>query len=169
MRDVGLYQAIVGLAVPWRVVGVDLDMPGHRVVVQVDAGVGPFLCPDCGMATARDDRKPRRWRHLDTCRFTIWIQADVPRVDCATHGVRQIRVPWAEPGSQPVSGGSSRGPRWARDSGPPGHVVQQQVIAEGEELSQPRDQKLLEGGLVRGQAISGRGKRRSSLTSEPTG
>jgi transposase len=32
--------------------------------------------------------------------FTTWIEADVPRVDCATHGVKQVRVPWAEPGSQ---------------------------------------------------------------------
>jgi transposase len=32
--------------------------------------------------------------------FTTWIEADVPRVECATHGVKQLRVPWAEPGSQ---------------------------------------------------------------------
>ena len=24
----------------------------------------------------------------------------MPRVECATHGVKQLRVPWAEPGSQ---------------------------------------------------------------------
>jgi len=36
----------------------------------------------------------------DTMQFTTWIEADVPRVECATHGVRQIRIPWAEPGSQ---------------------------------------------------------------------
>jgi len=32
--------------------------------------------------------------------FTTWIEADVPRVECALHGVKQLRVPWAEPGSQ---------------------------------------------------------------------
>ena len=32
--------------------------------------------------------------------FTTWIEAEVPRVECATHGVKQLRVPWAEPGSQ---------------------------------------------------------------------
>src|SRR5262245_1977472 len=32
--------------------------------------------------------------------FTTWIEADVPRIDCGTHGVKQVRVPWAEPGSQ---------------------------------------------------------------------
>src|SRR5215831_21198662 len=32
--------------------------------------------------------------------FTTWIEADVPRMDCGTYGVKQVRVPWAEPGSQ---------------------------------------------------------------------
>lgn len=28
------------------------------------------------------------------------IEADVPRIDCPVHGVRQARVPWAEPGGR---------------------------------------------------------------------
>ena len=32
------------------------------------------------------DRKSRRWRHLDTCQFTIWVDAEVPRIECHTHG-----------------------------------------------------------------------------------
>ena len=100
MRDVELYRAILGLTPPWTVVSVELDVTGQQVVVQVDAGGGPFACPECGAAGPRYDRKPRRWRHLDTMQFTTWIEADVPRVECATHGVRQVRIPWAEPGSQ---------------------------------------------------------------------
>jgi len=100
MRDVELYRAILGLTPPWTVVSVELDVAGQQVVVQVDAGDGPFACPECGAAGPRYDRKPRRWRHLDTMQFTTWITADVPRVECATHGVRQVRIPWAEPGSQ---------------------------------------------------------------------
>jgi transposase len=79
---------------------VNLDVAGQQVVVQVDAGPGPFGCPECGTPAPRYDRKPRRWRHLDTCQFTTWIEADVPRVECPTHGVKQIRIPWAEAGSQ---------------------------------------------------------------------
>ncbi len=100
MRDVELYRAILGLTPPWTVVSVELDVTGRQVVVQVDAGGGPFACPECGAAGPRYDRKPRRWRHLDTMQFRTWIEADVPRVECATHGVRQVRIPWAEPGSQ---------------------------------------------------------------------
>ncbi len=100
MRDIELYRAILGLPAPWAVTSVDLDVKGQQGVVQVEAGPGPFPCPECGTAWPRDDSRPRRWRHLDTCQFTTWIEAQVPRVECSSHGVKQIRVPWAEPGSQ---------------------------------------------------------------------
>jgi transposase len=100
MRDVELYRAILGVTAPWTVASVDLDVKGQRVVVRVEAGPGPYPCPECATPTPRYDSKPRRWRHLDTMQFTTWIEADVPRVDCPTHGVKQLRVPWAEPGSQ---------------------------------------------------------------------
>jgi transposase len=100
MRDVELYRALLGVTAPWTVAGVDVDLTGQRVVVRVDAGPGPYPCPECGTAAHRYDSKPRRWRHLDTMQFTTWIEAEVPRVTCATHGVKQLRVPWAEPGSQ---------------------------------------------------------------------
>ena len=100
MRDIELYRALLGLTAPWTVVGVDVDMTGQRVVVRVDAGPGPYQCPECGTSGPGYDSKPRRWRHLDTMQFTTWIEADVPRLTCAAHGVRQLRVPWAAPGSQ---------------------------------------------------------------------
>ena len=100
MRDVELYRALLGLTAPWTVADVDVDLKGQRVVVRVEAGPGPYPCPECGTPTGRYDSKPRRWRHLDTMQFTTWIEADVPRVECGTHGVKQLRVPWAEPGSQ---------------------------------------------------------------------
>lgn len=100
MHDIELYRAILGLTPPWTVVSVELDVKGQHVVVRVEPGPGPFPCPECGTPGPRYDSKPRRWRHLDTCQFTTWIEADVPRVDCPTHGVKQLRLPWAEPGSQ---------------------------------------------------------------------
>ena len=33
MRDVALYRASLGLTAPWTVAGVDVDLPGQRVVV----------------------------------------------------------------------------------------------------------------------------------------
>jgi transposase len=100
MRDFELYQAVLGLHAPWTVVNVELEVKGQQVTVTVEAGPGPYPCPECQEPGPGYDRKRRRWRHLDTCQFTTWIQADLPRVSCPTHGVKQIAVPWAEPGSQ---------------------------------------------------------------------
>ena len=100
MRDTDLYKAILGLTPPWTVATVDLDVKTQQVTITVDAGAGPFPCPECQTSVPGYDKKLRRWRHLDTCQFTTWIVAEVPRIECPTHGVKQIRVPWAEPGSQ---------------------------------------------------------------------
>jgi transposase len=98
MRDFELYQAVLGLRAPWSVINVALDVNGNQVTVTVEAGPGPSPCPECQEPVPGYDRKRRRWRHLDTCQFTTWLQTDVPRVNCPTHGVKQIAVPWAEPG-----------------------------------------------------------------------
>jgi transposase len=100
MRDVELYQAVLGVQAPWAVVTVELDVKRQPVVVTVDAGPGPYPCPECQERVPGYDRKRRRGRHLDTCQFTTWSQADVPRVTCPPHGVQQPAIPWAEPGSQ---------------------------------------------------------------------
>lgn len=100
MRDKDLYQQILGIASPWRVVDVDLAMKQETVTVFVEHEPGTELqCPECGCACPGYDRRTRRWRHLDTCQFKTILQADLPRVECPQHGVRQVRVPWAEPGS----------------------------------------------------------------------
>lgn len=100
MRDKDLYQQILGIKSPWRVFDVDLDVKGEAVTVHVALeSNAELLCPECGASCPGYDSRPRTWRHLDTCQFQTILAADVPRVECPEHGVRQIRVPWAEPGS----------------------------------------------------------------------
>jgi transposase IS204/IS1001/IS1096/IS1165 family protein len=54
-------------------------------------------CPDCAQELpCRDHAEERVWRHFDTCQYQTFLHARVPRVDCPTHGVRQVSVPWAE-------------------------------------------------------------------------
>jgi len=60
---------------------------------------GQHDCPRCGKASPGYDTRRRSWRHLDTCQFKTIIIADVPRVNCAEHGVLQIDVTWAAPES----------------------------------------------------------------------
>lgn len=38
--DIELYRAILGLPTPWTVLGMDLDVKGRQVMVQVHTGEG---------------------------------------------------------------------------------------------------------------------------------
>lgn len=100
MKDKDLYQQILGIQSPWRVIDVDLQHDEQAVDVFVDIEAGAELCcPECGRPCPGYDRRKRRWRHLDTCQYKTMLHADVPRVNCPTHGIHQVHVPWAEPGS----------------------------------------------------------------------
>jgi transposase len=100
MQDRDLYARILGLTHPWHVVDVQLDTGGGEIRVKVEAKANAqFACPECGKQSAGYDTRERSWRHLDTCQFKTILTAPVPRVSCSEHGVLQIRVPWAEPGS----------------------------------------------------------------------
>lgn len=100
MRDTDLYAQILGLHAPWQVTRVDLDRVAGSVTVEVAACEdATFSCPTCGKPAPGYDRRRRQWRHLDTCQFTTVLEADVPRVNCAEHGVMTVAVPWATPGS----------------------------------------------------------------------
>ncbi len=45
------------------------------------------------------DTAERTWRHLDFFQHQALLHARLPRVVCSEHGVRQISVSWARPGS----------------------------------------------------------------------
>lgn len=99
IRDTELYRALLGLDQPWMVARVELDMPGQRVEVFVEHPAGErFACPVCAHVLAVYDHSDERiWRHLDSMQFMTYLHARPPRVQCPTHGVRQVRLPWAEP------------------------------------------------------------------------
>lgn len=102
MQDKELYQQILGLASPWRVAGVRLDVEHEEIVVDVEHPPQTrFCCPECGQELGcYDHSKPRDWRHLDSCQFKTILRAALPRVNCPEHGVKQISVPWAEGNSR---------------------------------------------------------------------
>jgi transposase len=100
MHDKDLYARILGIQPPWRVSEVVLRLEAGEVQIDVAAEREAFRCPQCGQAAPGYDSRPRRWRHLDTCQYRTIVNAQVPRVQCATHGVVQIPVPWAEAGTR---------------------------------------------------------------------
>lgn len=100
MRDTDLYSKILGIPQPWSVADVELDTAEQQVIVHVRLdGKAPLRCPHCNKQSPRYDRRERTWRHLDTMQFRTILSAEIPRVECPEHGVVQIHVPWAEPGS----------------------------------------------------------------------
>ena len=100
MRDKGLYERILGIEKPWRVVEVGLDQESEEVRVYIKGEEGKRLaCPKCAQASPGYDKRERSWRHLDTCQYKTILIAEVPRVRCEEHGVHQVEVPWAEAGS----------------------------------------------------------------------
>lgn len=103
MRDKDLYQRILGIEAPWAVTEVELDLEDRRhgeVRVHIAGSAEQWPCPDCGRLCPGYDHLPRRWRHLDTCQYPTILLTQVPRVQCPDHGVKQVRVPWGEPGSR---------------------------------------------------------------------
>lgn len=102
MDSVELYRQLLGVTAPWTVERVDLDVARQHVEVHVGHLEGKrFSCPECGKELAVYDHLAERvWRHLDSCQFLTYLHARPPRVSCPEHGVRQVRMPWAEAGSR---------------------------------------------------------------------
>lgn len=100
MRDKELYTQILGIQTPWEVSDIELDLKAGEVKVYVAQKPGAKqMCPKCGASCAGYDKRRRQWRHLDTCQLKTLLVADLPRVQCAEHGVVSVHVPWSEPGS----------------------------------------------------------------------
>jgi transposase len=98
VQDTKLFETILGLQAPWHIARVELDTDGQRVDLWAEHEDTRWPCPDCEESLACwDHADTRTWRHLDTCQFETHLHARVPRVHCPTHGIKQVRVPWAEP------------------------------------------------------------------------
>ena len=99
MQDRQLYQQVLGIGAPWLVSRVELDLAAEEVHVYLGhEETATFRCPECGEVCPLQDHQPERtWRHLDTCQYRTLLHAELPRTRCKAHGVRVVRIPWAEP------------------------------------------------------------------------
>lgn len=101
MKDLELYNRILGLQHPWIVEDVKLDIANKTIIIIVSyASKVEFVCPECQAPVTIYDHRLRRWRHLDTCQMTTMIECRLPRLSCPSHGIKQALVPWAEPRSR---------------------------------------------------------------------
>lgn len=101
VQHMELFQEALGLEWPWRVVGYEFSRADRRFTVKIDfeAG-GTFACPTCERAGCKAyDTSEKTWRHLNFFQHEAYLQARVPRAECPEHGIKQVEVPWARPGS----------------------------------------------------------------------
>jgi transposase len=102
MQDRELYRQILGIESPWFVERVELKLTEGEVHVHLDHHeVMNWPCPECGADCKLYDHQPeRQWRHLDTCQYETILHAKPPRAECGQHGVRVVKLAWAEPSSR---------------------------------------------------------------------
>jgi transposase len=98
-----LFSAALGLVAPWRVARSEFDAEAGRLDLYLDFPRGArFACPvpGCGERECPvHDTEDKTWRHLDFFQYQAHLHAKLPRVRCPEHGVRQVTVSWARPGS----------------------------------------------------------------------
>ena len=103
MRADSLLRGVLGLA-KTVVEEVRVEEAGQQVVVSVRAVArDQCRCGLCGRRCPRYDRGRavrRRWRSLDLSAAVTWLEAEVVRVRCRTHGVVVARTPWARHGAR---------------------------------------------------------------------
>jgi transposase len=102
MDDKTFYTTILDIRRPWFVERVDVQKKKGRVDIFVNHEPGiQAKCPECGQFySVYDHGAERIYRHLDTCQLATYIHVRLPRVDCPTHGVRQIVSEFGENGTE---------------------------------------------------------------------
>ena len=93
----GAISRLLNLQPPWVVTGLTVLHDAGVVQVQIDHdGSEGLVCPQCGQVSPGYDRRHRQWRHLDTMEYRTYLSCEVPRVQCAEHGVMTVQMPWTD-------------------------------------------------------------------------
>jgi transposase len=95
------YNHLLDIESPWEVASIKRDASTREVTAIVQYKPAEKLrCPECGKEGSLHDHRTRRWRHLDSCNHKTLIEAEIPRVKCSDHGIKQVPVNWAEKNSR---------------------------------------------------------------------
>ncbi len=98
MKDTALFTQLLGLSDPWKITAITPDLTDKSITLQIDWPKGTKgACSVChALCSVYDHREQRTWRHLDTMQFKTQLVAQVPRIHCKAHGIKSLKVPWAE-------------------------------------------------------------------------
>ena len=96
-----LFKQALNLDSPWYIKSLDFNVEGKQLDIYIDFERGSkFPCPECGNPDLNvHDTVERTWRHLNFFEFKTYIHCRVPRTECESCGVKQLKVPWARKGS----------------------------------------------------------------------
>jgi transposase len=92
MQETEFFTQILGIKAPWFISKILLSNEDKRVDIYVNHSPGlAFPCPECEeLCSVYDHMKERIFRHLNVCQMATFIHVRLPRIECPTHGVRQI-------------------------------------------------------------------------------
>jgi len=147
MQDHELYRRILGIEAPWQVERVELQLQKGEVHVYLAHQNNPeWACAECGALGPLYDHQPEReWRHLDTCQYRTILHVTPPRSQCPKHGVRVVKLPWAEPGSRFTELFEALAIAWLKHAS-------QKAVAEQLQLSWDEVHGIMERAVKRGLA-----------------
>ena len=97
-----MFSLALGLTKPWKVAEIKFSKEEGRLDLWLDFAKGAkFPCSSCADTPEGEvhDTQDRTWRHLNFFQYETYLHARVPRIRCGTCGVKQVKVPWARPGS----------------------------------------------------------------------
>jgi transposase len=101
LRAVRVWRSVLGVQ-HTVVEKVELEAQGGEEVLVATVRPTRSRQDRCDRRAPRYDNGegPRRWRGLDAGTTRVYLQAEAPRVSCATYGVVVAAVPWARHGSR---------------------------------------------------------------------
>lgn len=96
------YAQLLGLNESWIVTEVALYQTKQQVLINLLFVADTYACPECESDCPVHDMRgdTRQWRHMDTMQFETIISSEIPRIRCKEHGIKSIRLPWAEKNSR---------------------------------------------------------------------
>lgn len=91
-----LFEAALGVALPWQVTGTDFDALAKTLTIRVDFVAGSrFAVADVAGQHPVHDTVVKRYRHLNFFQHECFLEVRVPRVKLPDGSVRQVEPPWA--------------------------------------------------------------------------
>lgn len=75
---------------------IQIDDNLKEILVTIDLKTQQIKCPECKGKTKIHDKLQKKWRHLDSEDYKVYILYKTPRSICQKHGVKLSEVTWAK-------------------------------------------------------------------------